>query len=203
MNATRIPTRSSLTTFRFKLLPTMLWCRLGYYGPGCVSRATPVGGERRARIGARIPNEVASLDNVHKMHHAVLAERCRTLALKPRIHAALEDNALDLLYPSAKDELRDVMEGKDPVSGDSGGASLHAHFYRFLDAAAFIKPPKTAEVGALRPEEEAQLSLTAAPANQQVGYLLRKTGDGAETIDEVMPRPSIPPRRASRSRRSW
>jgi signal transduction histidine kinase len=135
-------------------------------------------------------NEVASLDSVQKMHHAVLTERCRTLARKARIHAALEDNALDLLYPSAKDELRDVMEGKDPVTGDSGSASLHAHFYRFLDGrGALIRPPNSAEVGALRPQEEAQLSLPAAPANQQVGYLLRKTSDGAETIDEVIAAP--------------
>jgi len=31
-----------------------------------------------------------------------------------RIHAAIEDNAIDLLYPSAKDELRDLMEGQEP-----------------------------------------------------------------------------------------
>jgi hypothetical protein len=38
-----------------------------------------------------------------------LAERCRTLVGNPRIHAALEDDALDLLYISARDELSDLM----------------------------------------------------------------------------------------------
>jgi hypothetical protein len=42
---------------------------------------------------------------------------------KPRIHAALEDNALDLLYPSAKDELRDLMDGGEPIVGASGTIS--------------------------------------------------------------------------------
>jgi hypothetical protein len=38
------------------------------------------------------------------------SKRGRDLAKRPRIHAALEDNALDLLYPSARDELRDLVE---------------------------------------------------------------------------------------------
>ena len=43
----------------------------------------------------------------------MLVERCRALARRPRIHAALEDDALDLLYPSARDELADMMGGED------------------------------------------------------------------------------------------
>ena len=38
--------------------------------------------------------------------HAALAELCRSLVRKPRIHAALEDNALDLLYPAAPSSRR-------------------------------------------------------------------------------------------------
>ena len=54
-------------------------------------------------------SELAALHSVHELRHAALVERCRALVRKPRIHAALEDNALDLLYPSAKDELWDLM----------------------------------------------------------------------------------------------
>src|SRR3954452_843374 len=54
-------------------------------------------------------NELAVLHGVQETRQAALAERCRTLVLRPRIHAALEHNALDLLYPSAKDELRDLI----------------------------------------------------------------------------------------------
>src|SRR5215831_15983567 len=60
--------------------------------------------------------ELSGLHKVEELRHAALAERCRALAEKPRIHAALEDNALDLLYPSAKDELRDLMEGQTPAA---------------------------------------------------------------------------------------
>ena len=56
-----------------------------------------------------------TLHNVHEIRQAALAERCRALVRKPRIHAALEDNALDLLYPSAKDELRDITVDGRPV----------------------------------------------------------------------------------------
>ena len=57
-------------------------------------------------------SDLAALHNVEESRYAALAERCRALVAKPRIHAALEDNALDLLYPSAKDELRDIMQDK-------------------------------------------------------------------------------------------
>jgi len=62
-------------------------------------------------------------------------KRCRSLQRARRqvaIHAAIEDNAIDLLYPSAKDELRDLMEGQEPPP-EQGAQSLYATFYRFLD----------------------------------------------------------------------
>ncbi len=131
-----------------------------------------------------------SLHNVQEMHRAALEERCRVLAQKPRIHAALEDNALDLLYPNAKDELRDLMEWKDEAAGEPGAPTLHATFYRFLDGrGAVITPPSARDVGELRPEEEAQLSLGTAPGDQQIGYLWRKGDNGAETVDEVIAMP--------------
>src|SRR2546430_7997032 len=103
--------------------------------------------------------ELSSLDKMQKFRHAAIAERCSTLASRPRIHAALEDNALDLLYPSAKDELRDLMEGEES-SPEEEAPSLHAKFYRFLDASgAVLSPPNPKDVGELSPQAEAQLSL--------------------------------------------
>jgi len=91
--------------------------------------------------------ELSSLDKVQELRNAALAERCGTLASRPRIHAALEDNALDLLYPSAKDELRDLMENE---SSQHTGPSLHAKFYRFLNAAgAVMSPPNPKNIGQL------------------------------------------------------
>ena len=135
--------------------------------------------------------EVASLHGVQAMHLSTLAERCRVLAQKPRIHAALEDNALDLLYPNAQDELRDLMIWKDDLT-DPDTATLHATFYRFLDGqGAVITPPNATDLGELRPEEEPRLSLNTVPAEQQIGYLFRRNPDGLETVDEVIAMPII------------
>jgi signal transduction histidine kinase len=160
---------------------------LGFY---LAQRQLATNTERQLR--REFQGEVAALNSVQEMHHAAVAARCRLLAQKPRIHAALEDNALDLLYPNAKDELRDVMERKDQEPGEPAVSGPRATFYRFLNSqGAVITPPSAKEVGELAPEEEAQLSLNAGPAQQQIGYLLRKTTDGREIIDEVIAAPII------------
>jgi signal transduction histidine kinase len=130
--------------------------------------------------------KLASLHKVQELRHAALTERCRELVSKPRIHAALEDNALDLLYPSAKDELRDLMEGAEPSQADTGG-TLHAKFYRFLDATgSILSPPNPQDVGELSGEVKAQLALKKLPETQQIGYVLETADATDETVDEVM-----------------
>ena len=122
--------------------------------------------------------ELASLHRVEELRHAALEDRCNKLAAKPRIHAAIEDNAMDLLYPSAKDELRDLMEGDEPPP-EQAAQSLHARFYRFLDAnGAVIKPPNPYDVGELDAKTEAQLALSRLPDKQQIGYIERKADSG-------------------------
>jgi signal transduction histidine kinase len=135
--------------------------------------------------------ELAALHGVQELRHAALVERCRALARRPRIHAALEDNALDLLYPSAKDELRDLMapEG-DPA--EPGAFGLHAEFYRFLDRdGSVIRADNSDDVGDLLPSEEAQLALPAAPNRLQLGYLVRASTTQAPTIVEVIAMPIL------------
>src|SRR6201981_3482285 len=118
--------------------------------------------------------ELSSMHKLEELRHAALADRCNTLAGKPRIHAAIEDNAIDLLYPSAKDELRDLMEGQEPPP-EQAAQSLHATFYRFLDGTgAVLRPPNPKEVGQLGRKAEAQLSLTKLPDTQQIGYVQQK-----------------------------
>jgi len=134
--------------------------------------------------------DLAALHNVEEIRYAALAERCRTLVAKPRIHAALEDNALDLLYPSAKDELRDIMQDETSLKPDQISGVPHARFYRFLDRnGAVLPPPNPADVGILRADEEAQLALKALPQTPQIGYLLRAAGTEEETIDEIIALP--------------
>ena len=135
-------------------------------------------------------NELATLHGVQEMRYAALAERCRDLVMRPRLHAALEDNALDLLYPTARDELREVLapNGND-ARGERPGNVLSARFYRFLDGhGAVISPPAGANVGELQADEESQLSLPSLPNEQQIGYLCRKAARG-NSVDEVIAMP--------------
>ena len=98
----------------------------------------------------------------------------------------MEDNAIDLLYPSAKDELRDLMEGDEPPP-EQAAPSLHAKFYRFLDSTgAVIKPPNPYDVGELDAKTERQLALSRLPDTQQTGYIRKNTETGGGTIDEVI-----------------
>jgi signal transduction histidine kinase len=131
-------------------------------------------------------NELSSLHKLEELRHAALADRCNALAAKSRIHAAIEDNAIDLLYPSAKDELRDLMEGEEPPPAQAA-QWLHAKFYRFLDSAgAVIKPLNPYEVGELNGDTEAQLALSELPDKQQIGYVLENTQASGTAIDEVI-----------------
>jgi signal transduction histidine kinase len=125
--------------------------------------------------------ELSSMHKLEELRHAALADRCNELAAKPRIHAAIEDDAIDLLYPSAKDELRDLMEGEEPPR-EQEARFLHARFYRFLDdTGAVINPPNASDVGELDAATEAQLSLAKLPNTQQIGYI-QSAGDIHEVI---------------------
>jgi signal transduction histidine kinase len=135
--------------------------------------------------------EISSLHRVQALRHAALTERCRELVLKPRLHAALEDNALDLLYPTARDELRDLMEDAAPGKRE-GANSLQARFYRFLNSSgAIIPPPNPTEVGQLSREAEAQLALKRLPDTQQIGYVLETADTVDGTMNEVMAVPIL------------
>ncbi len=146
----------------------------------------------RAGFQREFQNELAALHAVQAVRHAALAERCRVLARRPRIHAALEDGALDLLYPRARDELADVMDSGEGGFRESGTYTLRARYYRFLDGKGrAIPPPNAKDVGELGPGEESQLNLEKLPDAPQTGYVLRGAGTPAETIDEVIAMPII------------
>ena len=134
--------------------------------------------------------DLAALHGVEEMRYAALAERCRILVAKPRIHAALEDNALDLLYPSAKDELRDIMQDEANPQPEQISGVPRARFYRFLDrTGAVLPPPNPADVGVLLDDEQAQLAVKPMPQKPQIGYLIRRAGTSEETVDEIIALP--------------
>ncbi|HEY5227143.1 MAG TPA: hypothetical protein VIJ19_01315, partial [Opitutaceae bacterium] len=126
------------------------------------------------------------------MRHAVIAERCRILARKPRIHAALEDGALDLLYPSARDEMADATNSDEGAFREPGLYALRARYYRFLDGKGrVIPPPDAKDVGALSAADEAKLSTASLPDKPQTGYIRRDLGSEGQIIDEVIAMPIV------------
>jgi len=176
------PTRSKeIASFRARLFTAIMvivatLTALGFY---LAQRRVTDDAERN--LQQTFQTELSSMHKVEELRHAAVADRCIALVGKPRIHAAIEDDAMDLLYPSAKDELRDLMEGEEPPP-EQAARSLHARFYRFLDdTGAIIKPPNPSDVGELDTATEAQLSLKKLPDKRQIGYI-----ESAGTIHEVI-----------------
>jgi signal transduction histidine kinase len=175
-----------MASFRTKLLLAMMLIVSGLTAFGLYFAQRNVAIAAARDLQQNFQAELSSLHKLQELRHAALAERCQALVSKPRIHAALEDNALDLLYPSAKDELRDLMEGEEP-SPEEAASSLHARFYRFLDGTgAILSPPNPKDVGELSKEAETQLALNKLPETQQIGYLSENADAAVEPVDEVM-----------------
>src|SRR6266542_2187259 len=178
--------KGGVARFRTKLLAAMMLVvsAMTVSGLYLAQRNVTATAERDSRENFQA--ELSSLDKVQELRRAALAERCSVLAARSRIHAALEDNALDLLYPSAKDELRDLMEDEEP-SPQQAAASLHARFYRFLDSTGgVLSPTNPRDVGELNPEAEAQLALKKLPETQQIGYIRENANTEDETVDEIV-----------------
>lgn len=137
-------------------------------------------------------DDLATLRDAQALRQAALVERCRALVRRPRLHAALEDGAIDLLYPSARDELRDIMAGEPGPEAEPRPYALHARFYRFLDrTGVLISPGTTVDAGALPPAAEARLTLSRVPTQPQTGYLAVAGDEGAEAMVEIIAMPII------------
>ena len=175
-----------VTSFRTRLFTAIMVIVATLTAFGFYLAQRKVAADAERNLQENFQAELSSLHKLEELRHAALAERCDVLAAKPRIHAAMEDNAIDLLYPSAKDELRDLMEGDEPPP-EQAAQSLHAKFYRFLDSTgAVIKPPNPYDVGELDAKTETQLALSRLPDTQQIGYIRKNTETGGGTIDEVI-----------------
>ena len=187
MSPPNAPRRSGVKSFRKKLLVAMMFIVLALTGLGLFLAQRKVAIEAALDLQQDFRNELATLHGVQEMRYAALAERSRALVMRPRIHAALEDNALDLLYLTAQDELREVLDpaGKDSEHGRPTNV-VHARFYRFLDGHGAVIPPQSGvKVGELQPDEEAQLAMPTVPEKQQIGYLYRRAPEG-DTVDEII-----------------
>jgi signal transduction histidine kinase len=176
----------SVASFRIRLFTAMMIIVATLTALGLYLAQRKITADAERNLQANFQAELSSLHRLEELRHAALADRCDRLAAKPRIHAAIEDNAIDLLYPSAKDELRDLMEGEEPPP-EQAARSLHAKFYRFLDSqGAVIRPPNPYDVGGLDTTTEAQLALNKLPDTQQIGYIQKNAKADGGTVDEVI-----------------
>jgi signal transduction histidine kinase len=188
VNAPAEPKPDTLPSFRTKLLVAMMLVVTVATALALFFSQRSAAANARRELARDFQAELAALHAVQEVRHAALAERCRALARKPRIHAALEDNALDLLYPSARDELLDVME-RTRDRAESSAYNFRARFYRFLDINGRLIPPaKTDDVGALPAATEARLALPAVSTRVQTGYL-RTDEAGGDRVDEIIAMP--------------
>jgi signal transduction histidine kinase len=180
------PKNGTALRFRTKLLAAMMLVVSTLTIIGLYFAHRSVAATAQRDLKQSFEAELSWLHRVQQLRNAALQERCRQLAAKPRIHAAVEDNALDLLYPSAKDELVDLMQTeRQPAEQEAG--LLHARFYRFLKAdGAVLPPPNPKEVGELSPENEEQLAMKKLPDTQQTAYLAEKGTAVQPIVDEVI-----------------
>jgi signal transduction histidine kinase len=180
--------RPTFAGYRTNLLVSMMLVVTAVTSLALLYAQSNVAATARRDLEREFRAEFAALRAVQEIRHAALAERCRALARKPRLHAALEDNALDLLYPSARDELLDVMSGPGD-SAEPADSGFRARFYRFLDAGGrLLVPAAPDDAPPLPAAVETRLALPAAPTKVQTGYLFRS---GAESglIDEIIAMP--------------
>ena len=181
---TRTPT---LRRFRTKLLVAMMLIVSALTSLGIFAAQRRAAQDAEAGLQRDFKLELASLHRLRDLRNAAVTDRSKALAQNARIHAALEDNALDLLYPSARAELRDLMEHTETGAGRSEVAeALHARFYRFLDSRGAVLAPSTDDAGELSPNEQAQLAQNNAPQTMQTGYLVRREHASPPTVDEMV-----------------
>src|SRR5437660_11447056 len=79
-------------------------------GLGLYLAQRKVTADAERNLQATFQSELSSLDKLEELRHAALTDRCNALAAKSRIHAAIEDSAIDLLYAIAKDWLLQLMD---------------------------------------------------------------------------------------------
>ncbi|MGA3008340.1 MAG: hypothetical protein ABSE59_10670, partial [Opitutaceae bacterium] len=190
MIATLQPRERRWLGFRTKLLVAMMLPVASVTALGLLFAQHKASANAKRNVQVEFQNRLDTLQAAQEIRYTAMAELCRALARKSRIHAALEDDALDLLYPSARDELHEIMETEDEPARETAASVLHARFYRFLDAQGrMISPPDAPDAGRLEPADERRLALGTVPDKPQIGYLLRKGGQAGESIDEVIAMP--------------
>ena len=181
------PTR--FRTFRRRLVAAMMILVGGLTSAGLYFAQRHAEHEAEQEVERDFHAALDGLRAIRDTRIQALQQRCLTLVQKVRIHAALEDDALDLLYPNARDELNDLMASPDQGPRKANG--LPATFWRFLDLHGAVIPVTNASAfGLLTVAETARLSLPRVPSASQLGYLVR-AGSATEggRLDQIITTP--------------
>lgn len=151
----------------------------------------------RWNLDRRFESEFDALLAVQEAHNAAIVDRCRVLVRSPRIHAAIEDNGIDLLYSIAEGELRSVLPS--PYAAGSAGEALDAgsdamfqvRSYRFLDAKGAVIPPPVARDGGETGAWLRKLAMKKVPEREELGYIVEEATAGGSVIHEVVATPIV------------
>ncbi len=176
-------------TFRRRLVAAIMVVVGGLTSAGLWFAHRHAGAEAGREVERDFHAALDGLRVVRETRIQALQQRCLSLVQKVRIHAALEDDALDLLYPNARDELSDLMAAAAP--GPRRGPAHPATFWRFLDLRGVVIPAEPADdFGPLSAAETARLALPRVPSTPQLGYLWR-AAEGSEGggFDQVITTP--------------
>jgi len=183
---------AGMASFRTRLLVAMMLVVSAAAAAMLVLTQRNVDASVRRDFQRDFQDRLAALQTVQDVRHAVIAERSRLLARKARIHAALEDGALDLLYPSARDELADVTTADEGAFREPGAFALRARYYRFLDGKGqVITPADAKDVGELADADASKLATGRLIDQPQTGYIRREAGEDGHVIDEVIAMPIV------------
>jgi len=176
---------AGIRRFRSRLLLAMMGVVVAVTASGIYFAQRRADDDAQNDLRGDFELELAALHRLQDLRNAAVADRSKTLARNPRIHAALEDNALDLLYPSAQEELRGLMTEAGTTSA-TVAAELQAQFYRFLDAQGQVLVPPTSDAGTLSPNEQRLLSPPTVPQTMQTGYLTQSDSSGQRSVREII-----------------
>ena len=117
------PRNKEVASFRTRLFTAIMVIVVTLTALGFYLAQRRVTADAEQNLRQTFQTELTSLHKLEELRHAALAERCNALASKPRIHAAIEDDAIDLLYPSAQDELARSDARRRTAYGESSTIS--------------------------------------------------------------------------------
>ena len=136
--------------------------------------------------------QVQATLHAHTLRKEVLVGICRDLTGNSRIQAAFEDDAMDLLYPSAEHELQQLMEKLPPMPSRSATSGLRARFYRFLGPdGQLLEPENPSRHGILQEQWRSVLARPRPPMKIHTAYLAAGSDTESNKVVELIVAPVI------------